>query len=502
MKSRSVLHAVLTLLFTVFAIGTLAAGCGVDNSLVGGSCAAGYTQCGLRCVKLGSDPGNCGACGLACQSGSACNEGVCLSLDASADSLAEDAPDGATPRDGSVNDGETGGATNAEGGAADADGGATNAEGGATDDAASPDEGSFEAPDAASASEPDASAIGTGDDSPPDDSATPVDPIDGVDPTSSDGAADDATTKPNDDGGDDSGDMDAAGPIEAAPDSASDGGTPSDSSDAGAPAEASNPCAVPLAFCGGGCIDVSGDPLNCGGCGVVCASQLCDDSACVGAASGGIVYIGHDYTTTLTGTAQARVISNAVFVPESNPLRVLSYERYANTTAVTQVGAILRGVARQEGRTLTITSTANDDQVPEQLTVTNYDVLLVHDQSNAPDGALAALGAKWGSTLSVFALGGGVVIVLDGGGGLGQMPAFATGTGLLDVSAHVSIAVGTPLLVASRVDVIAAGVLSPYGAGQNSVSLMTEANGGNVVYVVELNGDSGSNLPVVVHKAF
>ncbi|MGA7123030.1 MAG: hypothetical protein WBY94_23205 [Polyangiaceae bacterium] len=491
MKSRP---AIVALLSTVLAIGALAVGCGADNSLVGGSCAVGYTQCGLRCVKLASDPENCGACGLACQSGSACNEGVCSSLDASADAFPEDASDGSTLGDGWVDDGASGTATNAEAEATEA-----------TDDGASNGEGSVEegATDGASASEPDASGAGIGDDSAADDGAYPVDPTESEDASSSDGGAGEASPNPNDEGGDESSATDAVGPIEAAPDSASDGGTTSDSTAGdGAPAEASNPCSVPLAYCGGACIDVSGDPLNCGGCGVVCASQLCDNSACVGAASGGIVYIGHDYTTTLPGTAQARVISNAVFVPESNPLRVLSYERYASPGAVTQVGAILRSVARQEGRTLTIVSTANDDQVSDQLTVTNYDVLLVHDQSSAPDGALATLGSNWGSTLSVYALGGGVIIVLDGGGGLGQMPAFATGTGLLDVSAHASIAVGTPLLVASRVDAIAAGVLSPYGAGQNSVSLTTEANGGNVVYVVELNGDAGSNPPVVVHKAF
>ena len=307
MKSRP---AIVALLSTVLAIGALAVGCGADNSLVGGSCAVGYTQCGLRCVKLASDPENCGACGLACQSGSACNEGVCSSLAMiSADAFPEDASDGLTLGDGWVDDGASGTATNAEAEATEA-----------TDDGASNGEGSVEegATDGASASEPDASGAGIGDDSAADDGAYPVDPTESEDASSSDGGAGEASPNPNDEGGDESSATDAVGPIEAAPDSASDGGTTSDSTAGdGAPAEASNPCSVPLAYCGGACIDVSGDPLNCGGCGVVCASQLCDNSACVGAASGGIVYIGHDYTTTLPGTAQARVISNAVFVPKA-----------------------------------------------------------------------------------------------------------------------------------------------------------------------------------------
>ncbi|HXN33133.1 MAG TPA: hypothetical protein VN894_14780, partial [Polyangiaceae bacterium] len=238
------------------------------------------------------------------------------------------------------------------------------------------------------------------------------------------------------------------------------------------------------------------------GCNVVCASQLCGNATCVGATSGGIVYVGHDYTTTLPGTAQARLLSNAVFVPESNPLHVMSYERYARASAIAHVDAILNDVAHQVGRTLSIVSTTSDDDVRDQLALPNYDVLLVHDQPTAPDGTLAALGAAWASTLSTFTLGGGVVVVLDGGGGIGQMPAFATGSALLSVTAHAPTAVGTPLLVTSHVDVVGIAVISPYGAGQSSVSVTTEANGGNVVYVVEIASDAASNAPIVVHKAF
>jgi hypothetical protein len=283
-------------------------------------------------------------------------------------------------------------------------------------------------------------------------------------------------------------------------DSTSDGTPPDDSSTNDS--EAGNPCVTPLVYCGGQCIDVSSDPLNCGGCNIVCASQLCASSHCVGAATGGIVYVGHDYSTTLPGTAQARVLSNAAFTPQANPLHVMSYERYASASAISRVDAILRSVATQLGRTLNIRSTTNDTDVPAQLALPGYDVLLVHDQVTAPDGALAVLGTSWASTLTTFTLGGGVVIVLDGGTGIGQMPAFATATGLLNVSAHSPVTVGTPLEVAARLDVIGIGVVSPYGAGQSSVSLATEANGGNVVYVVQIATDSSTGAPVVVHKAF
>jgi hypothetical protein len=214
------------------------------------------------------------------------------------------------------------------------------------------------------------------------------------------------------------------------------------------------------------------------------------------------VYIGHDFTTTLPGTAQARVLSNAVFIPQANPLHVMSYERYANAGAITRVNGILNGVAGQQGRTLRIRSTSNDADVPNLLALPGYDVLLVHDQPGAPDGSLGALGASWASTLTTFTLGGGVVVVLDGGSGIGQMPAFASGTGLLQVTANTPVTIGTPLVVSSRLDAVSNGVVSPYGAGQNSVSLSTEPNAGNVVYVVEIAGDAGGGAPVVVHKAF
>ncbi len=273
-------------------------------------------------------------------------------------------------------------------------------------------------------------------------------------------------------------------------------------------------CMPPLVDCGGVCVDTTSDPFNCGSCGVVCPSQICVNSLCQGSTAGGIVYIGHDYLTSVAGTAQARVLSNAVFIPQTNPLEVLSYEHYAVANAVARVKTILGNVATQEGRGLSITSTSVDTDIPTKLVFTSYQVLLVHDQSKAPAGALAALGASWATTLATFTQAGGIVVVLDGGtgagldggvsAGAGQMPAFSTATHLLDVTAHVPIATGTPLADVAPGDVVGVGVVSPYGAGKNSVSITTEASGGNVTYVVDLLSDAGpgASVPVVVHKSF
>src|SRR5271156_4303382 len=57
-----------------------AAGCGIENGIVGGQCATGWTQCGLACVDIENDPDNCGACGHVCPPGVACSGGVCSGL--------------------------------------------------------------------------------------------------------------------------------------------------------------------------------------------------------------------------------------------------------------------------------------------------------------------------------------------------------------------------------------------------------------------------------------
>lgn len=74
-KRTSPVAQAIALAGCVVAVG--AGGCGKSGSVVGGSCATGYTQCGSDCVDLTTDPENCGACGRACPAGVACAGGVC-----------------------------------------------------------------------------------------------------------------------------------------------------------------------------------------------------------------------------------------------------------------------------------------------------------------------------------------------------------------------------------------------------------------------------------------
>jgi hypothetical protein len=282
-------------------------------------------------------------------------------------------------------------------------------------------------------------------------------------------------------------------------------GSPADGSPTDGAMEAAETgplCMPPLTDCGGMCVDTTSDPSNCGTCNNVCVSQICVTSLCVGSTAGGIVFLGHDYLTTPSGTSQAHVLSNAVFIPQNNPLHIMSYDHYASAAAVARVKAILMGAATQIGRTIAITDTSVDADIPNRLVITSFQVLVVEDQPGASPGAMAALGASWASTLATFTHQGGIVVVLDGGTGVGEMPQLSTGTGLLAVTAQSSLANGTPLDVVAPGDSVGTGVVSPYGAGKNSVTISTEPNGGNVIYVVEQPSDAGPGAPVVVHKLF
>ncbi len=217
--------------------------------------------------------------------------------------------------------------------------------------------------------------------------------------------------------------------------------------------------------------------------------------------TGAIVFIGHDYQSTNPYTSQAQVLANAVFIPHANPLRVLSFEEYADVSAVAHVSIILQDTALQLGRTVSLTSTVDELAVTTAMDAGAMDVLLVHDQPNAAPGALATLGSNWAASLNAFTLAGGVVIVLDGGTGTDEMPQWVTATGLLSVQSDETLPTGTELEVTSTTDVVGIGVLSPYASEAHSVTANTEPNGSTVIWVVDVPNSESTPSPVVVHKA-
>lgn len=261
-------------------------------------------------------------------------------------------------------------------------------------------------------------------------------------------------------------------------------------------------CDDGLTYCSGMCVDTTSDPLNCGGCGIICPSLLCSASKCVGGVPGSLIVIGHDYEGTYSA-AQQRVLTNSLLVSTATAMRVRSYEQYASPTAVANVKSILNAAASGAGRSITYTIATAPSDVTPGMTALNTDVLVIYDQVSAPASTLAGVGSGWATTISNFTQVGGVVIVLDGQGGTSpQMPDLLTNAGILAVSADNAVKQSTPLDVVAPADAVGLGVVSPYGAGKHSVFFTTtEPDTSPVTYVVEdPDNDAGPTQPVVVHK--
>ncbi len=347
---------------------------------------------------------------------------------------------------------------------------------------------------------PDASALsdGAADGS---DSNVPGDAqADGADGSANDGSSNDGSSgdgSSNDGSSNDGSSGDGSSNDGSSGDGSSNDGSSNDGASSDGAANDGSTCVPPLMQCGAFCIDVSSDPDNCGSCGHVCASNICVAGKCQGEATGDIVYIGHDFISTPTGSAQAKLLTNAILLAPSTPVRVLSYERYADAQATARLKAILVAAQAQTGRAIVVTSTLIDTDVPQKLGANLVDVLLVADQIAAPPTALATLGASWKTSLAPFTHAGGIFVTLDGASGTAEMPAFETATGALAVTAHTAMAPGSIVQLVAASDALGTGVVSPFATRKSSSHFATEANAGPVVWVVV---DGASSEPHVVHK--
>jgi hypothetical protein len=252
-------------------------------------------------------------------------------------------------------------------------------------------------------------------------------------------------------------------------------------------------CAAGEIDCGGVCIDVTSDSHHCGACGVVCASGLCSGGVCRGAIPGHFVAIGHDYKAPTT--AASRLLTNAAFLPGRNPVRVLAYGEFADSAVAASVDHVLDGAAAS-GRTWTKTLASSRTDF-DSLSIDRFDVVLVYDQPNAPAGTLSDVGATLRRKLLSFSEAGGVVIALDGGTGIDEMPAFLSASTFLDVSGDTSMR-AVALDVVAPGDAIGVGVLTPYLSATRTASFTLASPLPSETKVVV--SESASSAPIVLHR--
>jgi hypothetical protein len=261
-------------------------------------------------------------------------------------------------------------------------------------------------------------------------------------------------------------------------------------------------CTAPLVECGNQCVNTDTDENNCGKCNHRCASQICQGGLCVGATAGDEVSMCMDLRTTpAQNSPVVDLLANAVFISQSNPVRILGYHQYTPTTTVTAVNNTLDFAKTARARSYTLTPALTSLDVTNQLNVVDFDVLLVYDEPTAPAGQLATIGTGFQSTISSFTRAGGTVIVLAGDGGRSEMPAFLANAGLLDVTSQVSVT-GNNLYNRAPGDTVGNRVLSPFKAAKETCTFTLAAPDPLATYVITDAAPTSGNLggPVVVHK--
>jgi hypothetical protein len=247
-------------------------------------------------------------------------------------------------------------------------------------------------------------------------------------------------------------------------------------------------CAAPLVDCGGICVDLDSDPANCGYCDHVCASGICELSECADTPAGHLVIIGHDFTSS--NSAMQRVAGNAVFLARGAPVSVLVYEEGSDFASIAGIDQAIDYVASTDGRSWQ-REAASATLLPFRLATAN--VLVIYTQQQATNDQLQTLGQEWALAINEFLRGGGVIVLFDGAGNNDGTYQLLGPAGVFYASS-MEQASDMRLTLAAPGDQVALGVPKQYVARGGVVRFE------NIGTPAEVVVKDSSDLPVIVHR--
>jgi hypothetical protein len=270
-------------------------------------------------------------------------------------------------------------------------------------------------------------------------------------------------------------------------------------------------CDPPLVECQGQCVDpesFNSDPDNCGRCGRECPSDICQEGECIGARYGHIALLCMDFGSNMASSTPTTLLGNAVFLPAQNPVKVLAYTNGASAAAVTRTNTVIGWAGDTRRREADITEARTVEAVTRDLNINDFQVLLIHDLDRAEPGDPEAAAVTWESSnvLTSFSKAGGVVIVLDGADGTGEMHQLINAGRLLDPTGQTSVLghtdiTGSEVYNHAAADILSANTTNTFAGTSHTCTFDTDAQpDAETIFIYTDDVREGQGAPVAIHR--